>query len=260
MKTYRMVTTLLGDITGFIRDVKRGNATSAMRRFARHDPFSLYLQYRYGWKQLFRDIVGGIKLIEELENGSYSRLRVYVKDSTSIPFRERNTAQSLSAWYRTKANVSGRQGCYTRLDFEVDNPFYHQMNHLGVDPAAIAWEIVPWSFVVDWLLNVGNFLEAWSWRSAYKFLGGTSTYFGEFHERIDISPGFEGGHITGNKWYETRIDTFNRTVLQYPPEPKLAINPQILVGHMSQTRIADAIALAKTTLSRPKKFVRKGSY
>jgi hypothetical protein len=31
-----------------------------------------------------------------------------------------------------------------------------------VDPLQVAWEIVPYSFVVDWFLPVGSFLSAWA--------------------------------------------------------------------------------------------------
>jgi hypothetical protein len=52
-------------------------------------------------------------------------------------------------------------------EFTVNNPNTLLMNQMGfINPASIAWEAVPFSFVVDWFANVGQVLN-----SATDFVG-----------------------------------------------------------------------------------------
>jgi len=45
-----------------------------------------------------------------------------------------------------------------------------------INPAEVAWELTPWSFVVDWFIPVGNFLEALTARAGVTFIDGCSAY------------------------------------------------------------------------------------
>jgi hypothetical protein len=48
-------------------------------------------------------------------------------------------------------------------EVHISNPNLYLANKLGfVNPAVIAWELVPFSFVVDWFVPVGNFLSQWT--------------------------------------------------------------------------------------------------
>lgn len=48
-------------------------------------------------------------------------------------------------------------------DVRVTNPNLLLASRLGLtNPASIAWELVPFSFVVDWFGTVGEFLASWT--------------------------------------------------------------------------------------------------
>lgn len=64
----------------------------------------------------------------------------------------------------------------TKLSARVDNPLLYLLNSAGlINPAAIAWELVPWSFVIDWFIPVGQTLQACSATVGLTPLGGQST-------------------------------------------------------------------------------------
>jgi hypothetical protein len=45
----------------------------------------------------------------------------------------------------------------------VDNPNVALLEMLGLlNPLSIAWELVPWSFVADWMFNISGYLDSWS--------------------------------------------------------------------------------------------------
>lgn len=51
--------------------------------------------------------------------------------------------------------------CLTEVS--VSSPNLYLANKLGfVNPATFAWELLPFSFLFDWLVPVGNFLSQWT--------------------------------------------------------------------------------------------------
>lgn len=53
--------------------------------------------------------------------------------------------------------------CRMRVIYEysLGNSVFHNLSSFGVtNPASLAWELLPFSFVVDWFLPVGDFLSS----------------------------------------------------------------------------------------------------
>lgn len=47
------------------------------------------------------------------------------------------------------------------VKYHIDNEFVKRINEYGLlDPDQISWEITPWSFVVDWFIPVGEYLQS----------------------------------------------------------------------------------------------------
>jgi hypothetical protein len=58
----------------------------------------------------------------------------------------------------------------------MSNPQLATINSLGLtNPIAVAWELVPFSFAVDWFLPVGNTLSALTAGQGLTWLGGYIT-------------------------------------------------------------------------------------
>ena len=56
--------------------------------------------------------------------------------------------------------VSSKKTCRVKLWCEITNPRLSELQQLGLtNPALVAWELTPFSFVFDWLLGVGQWLE-----------------------------------------------------------------------------------------------------
>jgi hypothetical protein len=56
----------------------------------------------------------------------------------------------------------------------VDNDFTRIASDTGLlDPSQILWEVTPWSFVVDWFIPVGNFIQSLTSTSGLSFSSGT---------------------------------------------------------------------------------------
>jgi len=123
-------------------------------------PFSnQWLELQYGWLPLLSDIYGSAEL---LANIPYRKSEVRCVGSAS---------QSLEDFFRDTHTSSA--GTFSRLHRRVtrtkikyivfrsnSNPVVQTLSQMGIsNPALLAWEVLPYSFVVDWFIPIGNYLE-----------------------------------------------------------------------------------------------------
>lgn len=122
-----------------------------------------YLAFQFGVKPLLDDIFNSIELLAEATvEGDEDQLviRTNVKRFVDI-----TTADLL---------IQGRIERSYVFKYTVENPYASDANSLGLlNPSEIAWEVLPWSFVVDWFLPVGTYLSSLSSDVGLNFLTGT---------------------------------------------------------------------------------------
>lgn len=128
-----------------------------------------WLELQYGWKPLLSDIHGALKLMHEKPPSWY------VKSVTTTKQKVENS------------DYSGEVD--TRVTFKalvtVTNPNLVAFNSTGIlNPAVIAWELVPYSFVFDWFLPVGDYLSSFTARAGLSLTEKSSTY--TTTERYDV--------------------------------------------------------------------------
>lgn len=84
--------------------------------------------------------------------------------------KERSLRFTVSSQKTKQIDLSASPGFYelwhvARLQTKILCELYEELSlarSLGLaNPAAVAWEVVPYSFVVDWFLPVGSYLSAW---------------------------------------------------------------------------------------------------
>ncbi len=111
----------------------------------------LWLEYIYGWKPLIQDV---FTLIDHPFPEPYLICRARSKfDNFDIT----QTSVSNTKHHRQrKLSVTN----HTRLRMRTNGNALAAASQLGVtNPAALAWEALPFSFVVDWFFSVGGYLE-----------------------------------------------------------------------------------------------------
>lgn len=116
---------------------------------------SLWLEYSFGWKPLFQDVHDGIHAIGQPLPGGTCKGKG----------RENVDYSYYNGGFGYEEHGVGR--CYMVADVFVTNPTAYLLQQVGLaNPALIAWELVPFSFVVDWVFDVGT------------CLGGISDFYG----------------------------------------------------------------------------------
>jgi len=195
-KTLDMVGNAAMKMAGAMRDLRRGNFVNAARglgvasrkrsasRFKRdfakdqtEAVASGWLALQYGWLPLMNDVYGSVKELNGAANqGMVSKVKVKKSKTTDIRF-------SKQSQYNQQYSLLKQEG-YAQTDVAYSITFIRRhgaqqdLPRLGItNPLLVAWELVPYSFVVDWFLPIGSYLENLDATLGCEFLTGSKTVF-----------------------------------------------------------------------------------
>lgn len=170
-RTVSMIASRTLQVLSAYRALRRGNFRGAAEvlgvnfRKKRLSAANQWLEWQYGWKPLLSDIYGGAEL---LRKGFRSAPIVRVARKVSrVSDRPVPGLQIPSYEGTCKISVIAI-GFY-----RVDDHFTANLSSLGlINPLEIAWELTPWSFVVDWFIPVSDFLTALTASTGMTFVDG----------------------------------------------------------------------------------------
>jgi len=213
-----------GDLPGTLRSL--GISSPSRRRFRATDLSSRWLEVQYGWLPLYSDCYNAAIAFFNL-----SQNRVIRFSASSHSSHEWNSSQSAS-WYGS-GPAKGRVKIIAEL-----RELPSVQRSLGLyDPLSIAWEVLPWSFVVDWFLPFGSYLAN---LNVIPFLEGRfMTIVNYSHKQDTVSlPGVFGyrGCTTKTSHYQT-TRTVSSTLTTARPRFRS------IPSAMSPRRIYNAVAL-----------------
>lgn len=129
-----------------------------MRRSNPRDWGNLWLEFTYGWKPLASTIYGAAhKLLLEPSGARYLKIRSSSKGHSD----EGVTVQGGGVTDARKTQYSSRNDyCRIKCEFRLtDSRLQSLAGFTSLNPVSIAWELTPYSFVVDWFLDVGSYLR-----------------------------------------------------------------------------------------------------
>lgn len=162
-QAYVMVAKRAVQITRFARALHRFDFPEAARQLSTGIPRGLrasskwfgnnFLEYHFGWEPLIQDIGAAINTLQNPIPPKRIKGTGGYKSRTLV-----DTGAFGSKGYRV---YDAR--CRMQSDVLVTNPNLHLASQLGfVNPLAVAWELVPFSFVVDWFVNIGQCLASFT--------------------------------------------------------------------------------------------------
>lgn len=144
---------------------------------------SNYLEYHFGWEPLMKDIQASFDLFTDPMRDKRGLL-VVARGFAKSDILGHSTGD-YSVWYdyywRTSVAIRGR--------VKITNLDLYRLEQLGMlNPAVLAWELVPFSFVVDWFTNIGDVLASYTDFFGLEIIFGQSTVVSK---------------ITESQWYRT---------------------------------------------------------
>lgn len=185
-----------------LKHLRRRNLKAAWRELGgnpRKLPQS-WLEYQYGWTPLLNDIHGSVTALQgrkELDDWV-----VTVKGNVTEVFPNSEEFLQNGEW-PCRRRISGMRGYFTRLDYTPDNGFLAILSSLGLtNPALLAWELLPYSFVIDWATPIGDWLSSLDAGLGFQFRSGSTTLRRERFSHVKALT----GPVASNPYKVVRAD------------------------------------------------------
>lgn len=139
--------------------MRHGNTAEAARHLGVQSGANISKSVAAFWLQMQYVIKPTLSDIHELNEAAIEVLK------KTHPFYVAATAESVSDYefdYEFRhCHAVGKSSFRAQLNGSMANSGSYLLESAGlVNPIAIAWDLLPWSFVVDWFVPVGNTLEA----------------------------------------------------------------------------------------------------
>lgn len=124
---------------------------------------SNWLQLQYGWLPAIHDIYSGAEALAHLHHGS-GVTRFVVRGSRSTGTPRGPYADPASSSVRAPVQTFNTAVNWKASESVQIVAFLESHNSLGLlglqDPVSVAWELVPYSFIADWILPLGDYFAA----------------------------------------------------------------------------------------------------
>lgn len=232
-----------GQVAKAFQEIRR---TPINERLARH-----WLEFIYGWRPLLSDVYDAAELLaqkietNQLYNGVI-RASAKSLDVKNYPYvaGEISPQVEIRVLYR----------CRFKAHYRLDDDARMALSQTGIsNPLLLAWELLPFSFVVDWFYPVGNYLEALTQFDGFTLLSGTEVNIREGHSHIWHNASYQSGPFWSKKRTgEHQVDETEYVRTQLMSWPSYALHLRSPLGGNAYERVATAISLMRVIMGSTK--------
>jgi len=201
--------------------VKLLDLIRAKAKAKQYVPWDLWLEGRYGWRTLIYDIQQFTDYIINLGEGRS---------------RRSERAGHKQTWSETVTNISSdsrrdiTDTITTTYEVSLRGSVVADIEPIGlqINPLTTAWELVRFSFVVDWFINVGASLAAISFffmNTGYVSAGGIYIKATTRHDRTSVAK--TGNYFANSVGYvdsESVYQTRKPSPINYFPQLRLRVD------------------------------------
>lgn len=213
-----------------------------------------WLEVQYGWRPVMQDVYNACKVVDDYQKRDLFIFQVDKTEKRKSPWTwaVSNNGTGIATvgdrWVRTdttKVEIV-RIACYGRINTSA----WSTLDNVGLaNPASILWETLPLSFILDWALPIGTWLNQWTATAGKQFLSGYRSEVLKSEGRSEfVNDNIIHGSIPFQKFTEGlngfRYLHFNRTILNSWPAPRFPV----LKNPASASHIASALSLIATAI------------
>lgn len=213
-----------------------------------------WLKKQYLWQPVLNNIFDSSLAVQQAQLRPL-KLKATVKtterESVQFPF---NTL--LTPWIpasQTPLHVERERTMGIKYMVALKSNPLSVQDFLTLDPALVAWQLMPYSFCVDWIYNVSGYMASLETSSRFyrKFDYGSKTVF--WHEQIVCSVSKQGTHQCGDSYFVSgegggTTKGFSRGVMQELPP----VRPPVIDVSLSSERLLSLAALLGRRLKVPR--------
>lgn len=215
----------------------------------------LWLEHQYGWKPLLNDVHTAIDRYADNNYRDPTRLYASVKNRLKMnqeSFRKFVIQDGIVAEVVDEVSHEG----FVRIDYKPDEYYSHLKGpeEWGIlNPLVVAWELVPFSFVADWFIPVGDWLSAVTAAAPYSFKDGSFSWFRKFKSELVVKVVGDAPHAK-NQLVDARAGASGTSLIRevyngFPIPRMSALGPHVSDASQQSifTRAANALSILATT-------------
>lgn len=232
-----------------LRDLYR--MTETVRRM-RRSPFrtasNLWLEWTYGWRPLASSIYNSVELFSKGAKTGFIRVKV---NGTDMDRRSPSWNATGDSTIPAKTVETSSKRCMFDCRFGIDDSVLNNLGSLSsLNPVSIAWELVPYSVVFDWFIDIGSYLRNLESSLLYRsaFIAGfyTESYKVEGTTIVSGSYNASGLNRSWDLRGSYRYTGKRRSVLTSSPLPR----PPSFKVDLGMNRLLSAASLLQQQLGR----------
>lgn len=151
-----------GDVSGSARALLEGTSRAPLKPYSSMKDLSVinavtmantWIELQYGWLPLLKDVEAGAQAVAHALNVPVqARYKATIRKERVLDFVQ-GTGTNVWRWRRVNEHIR------TLTAYVSEPPSF--MATLGLtNPEIVIWELVPWSFVADWFIPIGQYLDA----------------------------------------------------------------------------------------------------
>lgn len=227
-----------------------GNISHNLATYARTEKElrSLWLEYRYGWTPLISEAQKAIGLY----NHTY-RTGQLIRSKSSSDDTENSTdiyASGTEPYFHFSGEIR-REYKFKYRGFAYATIVDLNKKLIQIDPFVTAYELLPYSFVLDWFIDLGSYIQATTPVSGVKLLGAGASV--KTTGSTSLTGWMESAALAGNKSSGSSYQMHSVTYADYWRFPYTATLPS-LNTRMTLNRAIDAYALLRNNVERIKRI------
>jgi hypothetical protein len=134
-----------------------------------------WLEYKYGWLPLLMDVKGAAEFFAQQHIVRSPEFTVSAVEQVAKTYSHVDMVPTYGggATHPIFENYSNSRIVKVKLWCRLDFPHVSELQQIGLtNPALVAWELIPFSFVFDWFVSVGD------WLTGLTALNGVNVYRG----------------------------------------------------------------------------------
>lgn len=228
----------LGDAAHVLGLVPSSNQVKRFKKAYGRDPRqaagNAWLELQYGWKPLLFDIDSAARtLARNVENDFKSTLitisvktskltHEFLSDQTLVfsPVIIGTTDDIIHASYRIV------------LTYQPNSSVARLQSADLLNPLNIAWELIPFSFVVDWFLPIGNFIANLDATVGKTFVSGSRSVKYKIVRTYSAVKGANSSITTNGIWWWKRDGKEREVLTSFPSQSLPSFDPKLGVQRM----------------------------
>jgi len=218
----------------------------AMRHLNTKAAANAWLEFTYGWKPLASSIWDTFTT-----HMTMPPIKVVATASVREEYSESTTSGLYNGSFQTirTGKGFGSNRCKIEGWFQPPQSERDRLNrYTSLNPFSIAWELVPYSFIIDWFVDIGGYMRnletAWEYRS--RFIKGyvTESYLSEIttEDRFQGTVGLAYKQVAANGWDSVRGS--KRSTYSFFPTPA---QPRFKID-LGASRLISAASLLRQKL------------